>query len=74
MSLGETLSDTRILLIFVFWIAVNVYFGLTASPSLLTGGDGGIAWEAHIGGFVCGLLIFGFFDEQAPAAEETSQL
>jgi membrane associated rhomboid family serine protease len=30
-------------------------------------GAEGIAWEAHIGGFFCGLLAFGFFDRDAGA-------
>ena len=28
-------------------------------------GGGGIAWEAHIGGYFAGLLSFGFFDAAA---------
>jgi membrane associated rhomboid family serine protease len=59
-SLGQTLRDSRILTILVFWVALNVFFGL--SSVWVGGAEGGIAWEAHIGGFVCGLLIFGFFD------------
>ena len=61
-SLGDTLRDHRIVGFLLFWVALNAYFGLT---SVWVGGsEGGIAWEAHIGGFVCGLLIFGFFDKR----------
>ena len=61
-SLGDTLRDHRIVGFLLFWAALNAYFGLT---SVWVGGsEGGIAWEAHIGGFVCGLLIFGFFDKR----------
>jgi membrane associated rhomboid family serine protease len=28
----------------------------------IAGTEGEIAWEAHIGGFLFGLLCFGFFD------------
>jgi membrane associated rhomboid family serine protease len=28
----------------------------------IAGTEGNIAWEAHIGGFLFGLLCFGFFD------------
>jgi membrane associated rhomboid family serine protease len=69
MSLGQTLSDKRILGFLVFWVAVNAYFGLSAVR--IAGEEGGIAWEAHIGGFLCGLLIFGAFDRHRPAADET---
>ena len=61
MSLGQTLSDKRFLAILLLWIALNAYFGLSGVG--LPGEEGSIAWEAHIGGFLCGLLIFGAFDK-----------
>jgi len=70
MSLGETLSDKRILAFLVFWVAVNAYFGLSAVR--IAGEAGGIAWEAHIGGFLCGLLLFGAFDRLRPAKSEAA--
>ena len=67
MSLGQALSDKRFLAILVIWIALNAAFGLGA---VRIGGEaGGIAWEAHIGGFLCGLLIFGAFDKGKPWEE-----
>jgi membrane associated rhomboid family serine protease len=40
------------------WIAMDVITGVTG-----LGGDGeSIAWVAHIGGFLAGLLLFGWFD------------
>jgi membrane associated rhomboid family serine protease len=60
-SIGDTLRDHRILAFLMFWLVLNAYFGLTAV--WVGGSGGGIAWEAHIGGFLCGLLIFGFFDK-----------
>jgi membrane associated rhomboid family serine protease len=68
MSLGQTLSDKRILAFLIFWVALNAYFGLSAVR--IAGEQGGIAWEAHIGGFLCGLLIFGAFDQGKPAEAE----
>ena len=70
-SLGATFRDPRILGFLVFWVVLNAYFGLTSVS--FGGAEGGIAWEAHIGGFLCGLLIFGLFDrskvaEDAPRA------
>jgi membrane associated rhomboid family serine protease len=67
MSLKETLSDHRIVVFLLFWVALNAYFGL--SSIRIAGQEGGIAWEAHIGGFLCGLLAFGAFDEGKPAAD-----
>ena len=72
MSLGQTLSDQRILLFLVFWVGINAYFGLGAVK--IPGQEGGIAWEAHIGGFLCGLLLFGLFDKGGATSEETPRL
>lgn len=37
----------------VIWFVLNLAFGVM-------GGD--VAWQAHIGGFIAGLLLFGYFD------------
>jgi membrane associated rhomboid family serine protease len=59
-SLGRTLSDRRILIVLAVWVALNLIFGLGAVS--IAGAEGAIAWEAHISGFLFGLLFFGFFD------------
>jgi membrane associated rhomboid family serine protease len=70
-SLATALRDHRIVGFVIFWVVLNAYFGLTSVS--FGGTSGGIAaWEAHIGGFLCGLLIFGFFDPRGPS-EATSQ-
>ncbi|HEV7434851.1 MAG TPA: rhomboid family intramembrane serine protease [Pseudorhizobium sp.] len=42
------------------WFAGN--FLIALGLPLVGGGDGAIAWDAHIGGFLFGYLMFGFFD------------
>src|SRR6266508_1434260 len=69
MTLGQSLRDRRILGFLAFWVAVNAYFGISAVK--IAGQEGGIAWEAHIGGFLCGLLLFGLFDKGGAAPKET---
>lgn len=64
-SLSKTLSDRRILLVLAFWIVLNAVFGLGVVS--IAGTEGRIAWEAHIGGFLLGLLCFGYFDHGAKA-------
>lgn len=59
-SLTETLSDWRVLMVLAIWVVLNVIFGVGV-VSMVGAGDQ-IAWEAHIGGFLFGLLSFGFFD------------
>lgn len=66
--LRQALAQGRVLAFLGIWFGLNLLFG--AGVSL---GDGGqeIAWQAHIGGFVAGLLLFPLFDPvrsfQAPA-------
>lgn len=59
-SLSKTLTDRRILTVLGLWVVLNIVFGLGVVSIAGTAGD--IAWEAHIGGFLFGLLCFGFFD------------
>jgi membrane associated rhomboid family serine protease len=58
--LGVALRDPRILAFLVVWFGLNALFGL-GSTSML-GVDQTVAWEAHIGGFFAGLLLFALFD------------
>jgi membrane associated rhomboid family serine protease len=59
-GIKETLTNPRFLIFLGVWAALNLLFGLGGIQ--LNGPGGEIAWEAHIGGFVCGLFAFGMFD------------
>jgi membrane associated rhomboid family serine protease len=72
MPLGETVRDPRILVFLALWVAINAYFGLTVIR--IAGQEGGIAWEAHIGGFLFGLLTFGFFDTESRSPREERRI
>lgn len=72
MPLAQTVRDPRILLFLALWVAINAYFGLSAVR--IAGQEGGIAWEAHIGGFLFGLLTFGFFDTKSRPTEEERRI
>lgn len=63
MSLAETLSDRRAIIAIVVWLALNALASLGVGTM---GETGGIAWEAHIGGFAAGLVGFGLFDRFGP--------
>lgn len=59
MSLARALSDRRVLSAIAMLVLINALMligvGGLAEP-------GGIAWEAHLGGFLVGLLLFDLFD------------
>jgi len=68
-SLKATLRDPRFLIFLGVWIGLNALFGL---GSVQIAGDGQeIAWQAHIGGFIAGLLLFNAFDPVASAQLDT---
>jgi membrane associated rhomboid family serine protease len=60
IPLAGVLRDPRVLAFVVVWFGINILFGLGSLP--LTGSDQVVAWQAHIGGFLAGLLLFSWFD------------
>ena len=68
MPLAETLRDRRILMAVAAWTALNVLLAMWAGPMFTEAG--GIAWEAHLGGFYAGLLLYGFFDRPPRPPDE----
>jgi membrane associated rhomboid family serine protease len=44
------------------WFAINLLLGFAAGPLGIA--QGGIAWEAHLGGLVTGLLLFPLLDRE----------
>lgn len=59
------LRDRQVLLFLGVWFGLNIVFGLPAIGAGL-GASGAIAWEAHVGGFITGLLLFSLFDPVRP--------
>lgn len=60
VPLSGILRDGRVLIFLIVWFAVNLLFGLTSMPLGAAGQP--VAWQAHIGGFVAGMLLFSWFD------------
>lgn len=58
--LGGLWRNSRALLFVVIWFVTNILFGAGLVPIL--GEETSIAWEAHIGGFLAGLLLFPLLD------------
>jgi len=65
--LAVALCDPRILVFLLAWFGLNLLVGIGAIT--MPGVEGSIAWQAHIGGFIAGLVLFPVFDP-APAPAE----
>lgn len=58
-SLSQLPLNRQAMFFLAAWLAANLLLG--AFPQA-AGASGAIAWEAHLGGFLFGLLFFNFFD------------
>jgi membrane associated rhomboid family serine protease len=68
LPLTKILRDPRVLTFLLMWFGLNFLFGEFSTA--LPGTEGNIAWEAHIGGFLAGLLGFGLFDPARPVPQQ----
>jgi membrane associated rhomboid family serine protease len=59
-SLAASLRDPRVLAFLGVWFGINILFGtgVVGMPGI----EHAIAWQAHIGGFLAGLIAFAAFD------------
>jgi membrane associated rhomboid family serine protease len=71
VSLLGSLRDPRFLGFVAVWFGINVIFGLGGVQ--LDNGQS-VAWEAHIGGFVAGAVLFSLFDPVAHGGHPDSHL
>jgi membrane associated rhomboid family serine protease len=69
-SLLASLRNPRVLVFALLWFGSNIVFGLFAT--MLPGVEQAVAWQAHIGGFLVGLLAFSLFDPVQPAHHQKS--
>lgn len=70
LSLWRALRNPRVLGFLAVWFGINIIFGL---GSIAIGTDGAsVAWQAHIGGFIAGLVLFSLFDPVPRAARDTT--
>lgn len=63
LPLRHVIGDRRVLTFIIFWFLSNLVFGVGAQPLGLS--DASIAWQAHVGGFIAGLLLFSIFDPKS---------
>jgi membrane associated rhomboid family serine protease len=70
LSLLRALRNGRVLGFLAVWFGVNIIFGV---GSIAIGADGAsVAWQAHIGGFIAGLVLFSLFDPVPRAAADAA--
>ncbi len=60
LSLVQSFQNRQFLMFFTIWMGMNYLFG--AGFIDVTGEGSLIAWQAHVGGFLAGILIFGLLD------------
>jgi membrane associated rhomboid family serine protease len=58
LTLGEFMTNPRALMFTGVWLALTLFSGAAGWTGNSFMSEGGIAWEAHVGGFVGGLLAF----------------
>ena len=68
--LSVSLRDPRVIAFLLVWFGVNILFGVFSMG--MPGVEQAIAWQAHIGGFLAGLLAFAAFDP-VPAAVDSGK-
>jgi membrane associated rhomboid family serine protease len=68
VPLLATFRDVRFILFLAVWMGLNALFGLGAVSFGVEPGQQ-IAWQAHIGGFLAGLVLFTAFDPVVPRGE-----
>lgn len=68
LPLLATVRDPRFLLFLGVWLGLNALFGLGGVSFGVEPGQQ-LAWQAHIGGFLAGLVLFSAFDPVVPRGE-----
>jgi membrane associated rhomboid family serine protease len=63
VPLLEVFRSRQIMVFVAIWFGINFLYALSA---WIGGGASPVAWEAHLGGFIAGLLLFHLFDPKLP--------
>ncbi|MFD1696753.1 rhomboid family intramembrane serine protease [Roseibium aestuarii] len=64
VPLRDSLTNRNVVGFIGVWFAMNLLFGFVSMP--LAGEGSSVAWQAHIGGFLAGLLLFPLLDPVPP--------
>ncbi|CAM3002468.1 rhomboid family intramembrane serine protease [Methylobacterium mesophilicum] len=64
-TIPELLRNRTAVAFLAIWLVTNLLFGLVSVP--LVGENAAIAWDAHLGGFIAGFLLFPLLDRREAA-------
>lgn len=64
LALGRLIRNRTALMFLGVWLVINFASGILARPLGIT--DAAIAWEAHVGGLLAGLILFPLLDPGPP--------
>lgn len=70
VSLSQAFREPRVLVFVGVWVGLNLLFGVGVPAPGAEGSE--VAWQAHMGGFFAGLLLFSFFDPVPRMARDAS--
>jgi membrane associated rhomboid family serine protease len=70
LPLFKALRHPRVITFLAVWFGFNIIFGLGSIQ--LGAQTQSVAWQAHIGGFVAGLVLFSLFDPIPPASRNAA--
>lgn len=70
LSLAKSLRNSRVLAFLAVWFGLNILTGLGAVA--IGASAQSIAWQAHIGGFLAGMVLFSLFDPVPRASAHDS--
>jgi membrane associated rhomboid family serine protease len=62
-SFASLVRNRNVMIFLLVWLATNYLSAVLAQPLGIT--DASVAWEAHVGGFLVGLLMFPVMDPRA---------
>jgi membrane associated rhomboid family serine protease len=68
---GELFKDRRAMFFMIFWLVITLFSGATGWTGSSFVEEFKIAWEAHLGGFLAGLVCFYVIDRPDEGLPET---
>ncbi|WP_028744529.1 rhomboid family intramembrane serine protease [Rhizobium mesoamericanum] len=71
LSMVEAFRSRTVVAFILFWFVGNLL--IAVGVPLVGDGSQAIAWDAHIGGFIFGFVLFGFFDREPPTVPPISE-